>query len=426
MGTHTTRASSPAPTGLARRLVIVGGGFAGFWAAAAARAVLEAEAVAVAGDVEPDSGPEIEIQLVSASALLTMRPRLYEANPASLAVELAPLLSTLDVTLTVDTAERVVLKDDGLGGHVECESGGRVEFDRLVIATGSVMRRPDMPGMESAHSIDTAHDAIAFDVRLAELAGGTRSPTIVVVGAGFTGIELALELRNRMVAHGNAAHAASMRIVLVDRAPVVASELGPNPRPVIEAALADAGIETRLGVAVKGLVGGGVEIHDPGSAHSETIAADVVVLNTGLHAAPFVERIAGAHDQLGRLVVPPTLQSPDCPAVFVAGDAASVDTGDGHTALQSCQHALQMGRAAGANAARHLLNRPLRPYQQLRYVTCLDLGRAGAVLTTGWDRQVLKVGDEAKAIKRRINTETIYPPAGSTREELVALALPPT
>ena len=139
-------------------------------------------------------------------------------------------------------------------------------------------------------------------------------------------------------------------------------------------------------------------------------------------AAPFAAEVPGAHDELGRIMVDRTLRSTSAREIFVAGDAAAADGGDGRLVLQSCQHALQLGRFAGENAARDLLALPLLDYVQPPYITCLDLGRAGAVFTRGWDRVVERAGVEAKAIKRRINTEVIYPPADGTREELLALS----
>src|SRR6185437_3576766 len=79
-----------------------------------------------------------------------------------------------------------------------------------------------------------------------------------------------------------------------------------------------------------------------------------------------------------------------------------------------------LGRVAGENAARDLLGLPLVPYTQLRYVTCLDLGRSGAVITQGWERRIEKTGAEGKAVKRLINTQIIYPPADGTAEALLA------
>ncbi|HEY9568144.1 MAG TPA: NAD(P)/FAD-dependent oxidoreductase, partial [Thalassobaculum sp.] len=94
------------------------------------------------------------------------------------------------------------------------------------------------------------------------------------------------------------------------------------------------------------------------------------------------------------------------------GDTARAATDDlGHTSLMSCQHANRLGAVAGHNAAADLLGMPAAPYQQKNYVTCLDLGAAGAVFTRGWDKTVEMTGDKAKATKVEINTKWIYPPA---------------
>ena len=91
----------------------------------------------------------------------------------------------------------------------------------------------------------------------------------------------------------------------------------------------------------------------------------------------------------------------------------------GNYALMSCQHATRMGAFAGNNAAAELLGVPTRPYHQKAYVTCLDLGEAGALFTRGWERKVEMVGDVAKKTKQEINTVWIYPPKA---ERAAALA----
>ena len=375
-------------------ICIVGGGFAGFWSAVAARRV---------------AGPAASIALISAGEKLQMRPRLYEKNPSALAVDLEPLLTLVDVDFVhrcatgLDTAKKRVTT----ATHT-------YTYDRLVVATGSVMSRPNIPGIEFAHSIDTQSEAIAFDERLAELAARDQPTTIAVVGSGFVGIELALELRDRFIAHDAPSVAESLRIVLVDRGTEVGVTLGEGPRPVILEALRDAKVEVRLGVGVTELSEQSISLSD--GSH---LPVDAVVLATGLVASPFTATLPGDKDELGRLIVDATLRVPGVPNVFVSGDAVAVDTGSGHLAMQSCQHAMTLGRYSGENAARDLLDLPLIPYQQLRYVTCLDLGRAGAVLTSGWDRAVVSRGEEAKTTKRFINTVVIYPPENPTRETLL-------
>ena len=81
---------------------------------------------------------------------------------------------------------------------------------------------------------------------------------------------------------------------------------------------------------------------------------------------------------------------------------------------------MNLGKFAGHNAAADLLGLPTQPYQQPRYVTCLDLGPWGAVLTEGWDRQVRLKGADAKNIKRHINGTLIYPPPADRAEALAA------
>jgi NADH dehydrogenase len=224
------------------------------------------------------------------------------------------------------------------------------------------------------------------------------------------------------LAHGAAGAAERLRIVLIDRAATVGPELGPGPRPEIEAALEAAGVELRLGATVRALAADRVVFADDSVlfADDSVLAADAVVLATGMAAAPFAGEVPGARDGLGRVIVDPALRAPAAPEVFVAGDAAAADTGDGHRALQSCQHAGQLGRVAGENAARDLVGLPLVPYTQLRYVTCLDLGRSGAVVAQGWERRVENTGAAGKAVKRLINTQVIYPPADGTAEALLA------
>jgi NADH:quinone reductase (non-electrogenic) len=380
------------------RIVIVGGGFAGFWAAVAARRVAPAR---------------VDVALVSRAPVLEMRPRLYEAQPERLQVDLVPLLESVGIEFVQGNATGL----DPAEGTLLVSDNAVVRYGRLVVATGSTLCRPGIPGAFRAFSIDTVQDAIAFDRRLAELARMNVAPAIAVVGAGFTGIELALELRDRIRHYGAFAHAESARILLFDRADVVGPELGAGPRPVIEAALGAARIELRLSSTIVA-----IEPEKLVLGSGEMIDIDAVVLTTGMAAAAFVRNISGERDELGRVRVDQSLRNPAAPGIFVAGDAAAVDDGDGHTVLQSCQHALQLGRFAGENAARDIMGLPLIPYKQPPYVTCLDLGRSGAVFTRGWQRIVELTGANAKAVKKRINREIIYPPAVATAEELLALS----
>jgi NADH:ubiquinone reductase (H+-translocating) len=96
---------------------------------------------------------------------------------------------------------------------------------------------------------------------------------------------------------------------------------------------------------------------------------------------------------------------------------------DGHRVMQSCQHAIPLGKFAGHHAAAELLGYDPQPFAADPYLTCLDLGLAGALFTTGWERVVELTGPAAKALKRRITGELIYPPFDDG-EELMRHANP--
>ncbi|MEQ8494768.1 MAG: FAD-dependent oxidoreductase, partial [Gammaproteobacteria bacterium] len=390
-------------------LLIAGSGFAGTWAALAA-----ARARAAAGRER-----DLAITMVSPAPCLPIRPRFYETAFEEMAPDITPLLAAVGVDHRaasierVDTAAQTVDLVDSGGTHAT------LGYGRLVLATGSTVSRPALPGLATyAFDVDQLESARALDRHLRALAQAPTTPardTVVVVGGGFTGIETAAELPGRLRSY--LGEDVAVRVVVVEQAAAIGPDLGPGPRPVIESALAASGVELRTGAAVTALDADGVMLAD-----GSRIAAATVVWTTGARASALAAGIPGEHDAWGRVVVDRNLRAPLCPQVFLAGDTAHAATDDaGNVALMSCQHALSLGRVAGYNAAADLLGLPLHPYSQAKYVTCLDLGPWGAVYTEGWQREVVMAGAEAKALKRSINTEWIYPPPAD-REAAFALA----
>jgi NADH dehydrogenase len=236
---------------------------------------------------------------------------------------------------------------------------------------------------------------------------------VVVAGGGFTGIEVATEMpaRLRAILGKNA----KPRVVIVERNSAIASDMGEGPRPIIMDALRKLGVETRLGTSVASLDKTGVTLSD-----GERIEAETVIWAAGMRAAPLTQQISAERDNSGRLLVNRDLRVPGLDGIFATGDAARATCDDeGNYALMSCQHATRMGAFAGYNAAAELLGVPTKTYHQKAYVTCLDLGAAGALFTRGWDRKVEMVGEVAKKTKQEINTVWIYPPKA---ERTTALA----
>lgn len=381
------------------RLVIIGAGFAGMYAALSSARLR---------DIQGVSAEELEITLIAPEPTLVVRPRLYEPNPETLTAPLRDVLKAIDVTYiqgsvsTIDTQSRVV--------GITTVNGTKksLSYDRLVVATGSRLFRPEVPGLaEYAFSVDQLDEAIALDRHLHSLAdrpARNGRDTVVVAGGGFTGIETATEMPARLRAIFG--KDVKPRVIIVERNNAVAPDMGASPRPVIEEALRKLGVETRVGVGVTAIDKSGVTLSDGEHVESET-----VIWTAGMRAAPLTSQVPGERDNLGRLLVDRDLRVPGVAGVFATGDAAKAACDDlGNHALMSCQHALRMGAFAGHNAVADLLGLPTRPYHQEAYATCLDLGEAGAIFTLGWDRQLKFVGDEAKNTKQQINTVWIYPP----------------
>jgi NADH dehydrogenase len=381
------------------RLVVIGAGFAGMYAALSAARLR---------DIRGVSPEELEIALVAPEPTLVVRPRLYEPNPETLTASLTEVLEAIDVVYVQGSAETVDTSSRTIGIVTADGKNRKLSYDRLVVATGSRLFRPNIPGLaEHGFSVDNIDDAIKLDKHLHGLADRLAvngRNTVVVAGGGFTGIEAATEMPARLRAI--LGKTAKTRVIIVERNPAIAPDMGAAPRPVIEGALQKLGIETRVGAGVAALDESGVTLSD-----GEHIETETVIWAAGIRAAPLTAQIPGERDNLGRLLVDRDLRVPGVAGVFATGDAArAACDDDGNYALMSCQHATRMGAFAGNNAAAELLGMPTKHYHQKAYVTCLDLGEAGAVFTRGWERKVQIVGDRAKKTKHEINTVWIYPP----------------
>jgi NADH:quinone reductase (non-electrogenic) len=387
-------------------VLVLGSGFAGLWAAVGAARRLE-ELGAADG--------EVKVTVLSSRPYHDIRVRNYEADLTPCRIPLRDVLEpagvghiTADVT-AIDPTSRTVTSSDGT--HA---------YDRLVIALGSRVVKPDIPGLrEFGFDVDTYDGAVTLQRHLAALADGPHTPaaaTAVVVGAGLTGIETACELPARLAAlFGDI----TPRVLLVDHNPHVGSDMGTSARPVIEAALTANGVQSRLGVGVTAVDESGVTL-----STGETLAASTVVWCAGMRANPLTADLGVPRDRLGRVQVDDYLRVNGVQDVFAAGDVAAAMMDDTHLSVMSCQHGRPMGRFAGYNVISDLLGEPMLPLRIPWYVTVLDLGPAGAVYTEGWDRLVAASGAEAKATKREINGKRIYPPLNGNRDDILAAAAP--
>ena len=204
-----------------------GAGFAGLWAALGAARRLDELGVAQGA---------VDITVVSSQPFHDIRVRNYEADLSPCRIPLQDLLDPAGVGhITAD-----VTGIDPTQATVQTADGAMLGYDRLVVALGSRVAKPDLPGLaEFGFDVDTYDGATRLQAHIRALADRATEPassTAVVVGAGLTGIETASELP-RMLSEA-LGPVATPRVILVDHNPHVGSDMGESARPVIEDALA--------------------------------------------------------------------------------------------------------------------------------------------------------------------------------------------
>ena len=383
-----------------KQLLIVGSGFAGMWAAVSAARVAELS-----------GSDDLQIAVLAPAAELRVRPRFYEENVAGLRAPLSDLYAELDVEFIAGHAERIDTIEKTVWYRAQDGGTSLRNYDRVILATGSQIRRPAINGLaEYAFDIDQMESAQIFEKHLDELVNQPASlarNTVVVCGGGFTGIELATELPARLRARFG--DDTQTRVIVVERGDKIGGRFSEALSQVIAEASIGLGVEWRVNSEVESIDATGVTLKG-----GEHIESSTVVWTAGVEAHPLTQQIRAERDAQGRLRVNDLLQIPIQPDVYATGDTAHAKTDElGNTALMTCQHAIQLGKFAGHNAAASLLNAAPHPYRQVNYVTCLDLGGWGAVYTEGWEQAVKSVREEAKKIKIAITNELIYPPAAN-------------
>src|SRR5438046_3126411 len=141
-----------------KRILIVGAGFAGMHAALAAARLRDQQGVS------PDP---LDITLVAPEPRLVIRPRLYEPAPETMVAPLSELFDAVGVRYEQGRVE--IIDADSMSAEIVGPDGARrsLQYDRPVLAAGSQLARPDIPGLARyGFSVDQLDDAIALDHHL--------------------------------------------------------------------------------------------------------------------------------------------------------------------------------------------------------------------------------------------------------------------
>ncbi len=329
-----------------KQVLIVGGGFAGWWAAKRLSRVKNSA-----------------VTLVDSSDHITMLPALPDVASGKIAPDYLsePIKSLLpgNVAFTNDRIEHIDLDTRSATGSSE-----KYQFDFLILAAGS---QTNFYGFDAGgvpiHTLTSLADAVNVRDELARYLATTKNPHAVVVGAGYTGLELAVALRNRADALGR-----QLPITVLEKAPVLLPFLPENERDYISSYLSGVNIAVHLGKTVA------------------SVDQESLVLDDGTEVTtPFLCWAAGAKRSLdsispgisttpdGRVVVDPSLEVPGYPGVFVAGDAAAIEA-NGTILRRAINFSLFSGRHAADGVIRRLAGENPRPFKpvDLGWVIPLD------------------------------------------------------
>jgi len=286
------------------------------------------------------------------------------------------------------------------------ERARTLPWDRLVLTPGSVTKLFDVPGLaEHARGLKSTAEALFLRdhvLEQLELADVDDDPgraaarrTIVVVGASYSGTELAVQLRALADSAAKQMNfdPADVKFVLLDLAEQVMPEVGEKLGAAAQRVLQSRGIDVRLGITLKEVHSEHVVLSDDSLIRTHTVA-----WVTGVTGAPLIEKL-GLPTEKGRLKVETDLRVPGQPDVFSAGDAAAVPdvTQPGKVTPPTAQHAIRQGKLLGRNVAASLGYGTMKTYKHRNMGLVVDLGPRRAVANP---LNIQLSGFPAKAVTR--------------------------
>ncbi|MEM8542584.1 MAG: NAD(P)/FAD-dependent oxidoreductase [Cyanobacteria bacterium P01_H01_bin.119] len=345
----------------APQICILGGGFGGLY-------------TALALSKFSWNTPQPSIALVDQRDRFLFSPLLYELLTGELQTwEIAPpyeeLLAATAVRFYQAGVERVNLSDC----QVMLTDGDTLGFDRLVIAMGGETPM-DMVSGAAEHAIPfrTIEDAYRLEERLRLLeASDAEKIRVAVVGGGYSGVELACKLAERLGDRG--------RLRIVERSDEILSTSPDFNRTAAQQALSERGVWLDLETSVTAIGPDTIDLSYREKV--DTIPVDIVLWTVGTTVAPVVQTLNLPQNQRQQISVEPTLQVKENPSVYALGDLADCKDAEGQQMVGTAQVAIQQADYVAWNIWASLSDRPLLPFRYNHLGEMMTLGTDNATLT---------------------------------------------
>jgi NADH:ubiquinone reductase (H+-translocating) len=346
-----------------KRILILGGGFAGLYAAMELEKTLARD-------------PDVEVTLVNRENFFLFTPMLHEVAA-----------SDLDLTTIVNPVRKMLKRVTFIAGDVESIDLARKQVvvshgsdqhqhslicDYLVIGLGSVTNFYGLPGLEErALTMKSLGDAIRLRNHLIErleeaeadnecLKERTVLLGFVVAGGGFAGVETVAGLNDfvrDVLPSYSRLREYMLRIVLVHPGAVILPELGEKLGAYAQKKLAERGVEIRVNTKVSAVSEGGVKLSD-----GTMIKSNTLVWTAGTSPNPLLQELP-CEKERGRVVVNEFMEVAGWPGVWALGDCAAVpDASAGKPYPPTAQHALRQGKVLARNITAEIRGKAKKPF----------------------------------------------------------------
>src|SRR5215469_5455675 len=345
----------------AKRILILGGGFAGLYAA------MELE-----NRLAHDQ--DVEITLINRENYFTFTPMLHEVAASDL--DLTAIVNPVRKMLrrvnffegeikSIDLSQKQVVVSHGLENHRHSFT-----YDHLVVGLGSITNLYELPGLDERNlTMKSLGDAIRLRNHLiahleeADSECVTKKNallTFVVAGGGFSGVETVGAVndfvRDVLPSYSHLREE-MLRVVLVHAGAVILPELGEKLGAYAQKKLAERGVEIHVNTKVSTVSEHGVKLSD-----GTVIESDTLVWTAGTSPNPILQELP-CRKERGRIVVDPCMEVVGWPGVWALGDCAAVpDNSTGKFSPPTAQHALRQGNVLARNITAAIRGEPKTPF----------------------------------------------------------------
>ncbi len=344
------------------RICILGGGFGGLYTALRLN------------DLPWQKSEQPEIVLVDQRDRFLFSPLLYELLTGELQTwEIAPPYEQLLKDTHIRFTQAVVTGIDIDTRQVHLQDASPLSYDRLVLAMGGETPLDIVPGVaEFAIPFRTVEDAYCLEERLRTLeASDADKIRVAIVGGGYSGVELACKLADRLGERG--------RLRLIELGDGILRGSPGFNREAAQKALQERQVWLDLETSVESIAADTISLNYRGEV--DTIPVDIALWTVGTRVSPIVRSLPIEHNNRSQVITTPTLQVVNHPEIFALGDLAESQDADGQQVPTTAQAAFQQADYVGWNIWGDLTGRPTLPFRYQPLGEMMTLGLDNATLS---------------------------------------------